>query len=231
MNIQLFKNKKCATKKIKLIFLTLILLTHSNLLFAQFFAPANPTRKAPLLPKAYVGAKLGANFSYLSGRNWNNGVKSNILGGGFAGTKGPGFGIQAEALFEQSDFTTGENFYSLYNSYYKNIGDSLKQGSFRVNKLCLPVMLQFRMARLLWIQTGVQFYGIINVKDNASLLQDAKQIFRNGSTAGIIGSAIHLGNADIGARVIFDLQNLNNLNSGDVWRQYMFQAHIGIKLF
>lgn len=203
-------------------------LQHSS---AQLLSAANPTKKAKVLPKLYAGAKFGANFSYLSGTNWKNGVKSNMLGGVFAGIKGLGLGAQAEALFEQSDYTSGDGFYQLYKNYYNDIGDSLKTGTFRVNKLCLPVLVQFRVARLLWMQAGVQYYGIINVKDNANLIKDAKQLFKSGNTAGIIGATIHLGNADIGARALFDFNSLNNLNSNDVWKQYMFQAHVGIKLF
>jgi hypothetical protein len=198
---------------------------------AQLLAAANPTRKSKMLPKLYAGAKIGANFSYLSGNNWDNGIKSNIVGGAFAGIKGLGLGVQAEALFEQSECVTGGSFYSLYKEYYNNINDSLRKGSFKVNKLCLPLLVQIRLARLVWLQTGVQFYGIINVQDNEALVKDAKELFKSGSTSGILGATVHLGQTDIGARAIFDFQNLNNLNRNDVWRQYLFQVHVGVKLF
>jgi Outer membrane protein beta-barrel domain len=219
-------------RKNKTLLISLVLLFGiSKSSIGQIFRAANPTTKSRLLPKAYAGVKLGANFSYLSGSNWDNGIKSNLVGGLFAGIKGPGFGVQIEALFEQSDYTTGNSFYSLYKNYYNDISDSLNKGNFRVNKLCLPVLLQFRAGRLIWIQAGVQFYGIVSVKDYDGLVKDAKQLFRSGSTAGLLGATLRLGNADIGARAIFDVQNLNNLNSGDVWRQYMLQAHIGVRLF
>lgn len=198
---------------------------------AQILKAANPTRKSKVLPKIYAGVKLGSNFSYLSGKTWENGIKSNMLGGIYAGIKGAGFGAQIEGLFEQSDYKTSDKFYSLYKSYFNDIKDSLKNGTFRVNKLSLPVVLQFRIARLLWLQTGLQFYGIVNVKDNADLVRDAKTLFKSGNRAAIIGATMHIGNADIGLRTIIDFQNLNNLSTDDVWRQYLFQAHVGIKLF
>jgi hypothetical protein len=77
----------------------------------------------------------------------------------------------------------------------------------------------------------MQFYGVVSVSDYNGLLKDAKQLFKTGNTAGIIGATIRLGNADIGARAIFDFQSLNNLNSSDVWKQYMIQAHVGVKLY
>lgn len=190
----------------------------------------NPTKNAKVLPKLYLGVKLGSNFSYLSGNNWDNGVKSNMLGGAYAGLKGLGFGMQMEALFEQSEYTTGTSFYNLYSNYYNNLNDSLQKGTFRVNKLCLPMLLQFRLAHLIWIQTGVQFYGVVSVKDYTGLVKDAKELFKSGNTAGLLGATMRLGNAEIGARAIFDFQSLNNLNGSDAWKQYMIQAHIGIKL-
>lgn len=215
----------------KFLLLLLIFSCSINLGYAQLLSKANPTKKSKVLPKLYSGIKFGANFSYLSGKNWDNGVKSNMVGGLFAGVKGVGLGAQIEALFEQSDYTSGSNFYNLYKNYYNNISDSLKKGNFRVNKLCLPVLVQMRMARLVWLQAGVQFYGIVNVKDNDELIKDAKQLFKTGNTAGIIGTTMHIGNADIGARIIFDFQNLNNVTSLEVWKQYMFQAHVGVKIF
>jgi hypothetical protein len=215
----------------KFLLLLLIFSCSISLGYAQLLSKANPTKKSKVLPKLYSGIKFGANFSYLSGKNWDNGVKSNMVGGLFAGIKGVGLGAQIEALFEQSDYTSGSNFYNLYKNYYNNISDSLKKGNFRVNKLCLPVLVQMRMARLVWLQAGVQFYGIVNVKDNDELIKDAKQLFKTGNTAGIIGTTMHIGNADIGARIIFDFQNLNNVTSLEVWKQYMFQAHVGVKIF
>lgn len=199
--------------------------------YGQVLSRLNPTKKVPLLPKLYAGVKLGANFSYLSGDTWSEGVKSNLLGGIFAGIKGVGLGGQMEALLEQSEYTTSSSFFGLYKDYYNNLSDSLKGGRFRVSKLTLPVLLQIRMARLIWLQAGVQFYGIVAVKDFDGLVKDSKELFRSGSTAGILGVSVPIGNADIGARAIFDVQNLNNLNAADTWHQYMFQMHIGIKLF
>ncbi len=228
-NQSLFKFDRLFIKKVLCLFLFVLFMnTVTN---AQVLSVVNPTRKSKVLPKLYAGAKFGTNFSYLSGDSWTNGIKSNLIGGAFAGLKGMGFGVQMEGLFEQSEYTTGNSFYDVYKSHYNNIGDSLRAGTFRVNKLSLPVLLQFRMARLFWLQAGVQFYGIVSVKDFNGLVRDAKQLFRGGNTAGIIGTTIRLGNADIGARAIFDFQNLNNQNSSDVWKQYLIQAHVGVTLF
>jgi hypothetical protein len=212
-----------------LTFLLVLLLSTSG--WAQALSGMNPSRKIPVGPKLYAGLKIGANFSYLSGNSWSNGVKSNLLGGIFAGVKGGGFGIQGEALFEQSDYTTSDGFYGVFKNHYNNLGDSLKSGSFRVSKLSLPILLQMRIARLIWLQPGVQFYGVVGVKDANGLVSDAKKLFKNGAVAGVLGASLRLRNADLGARLIYDFQNLNNLTASENWRQFMLQAHIGIVLF
>lgn len=222
------KHLKCV---FPIAFLLLCILSQSSSARAQAMGAANPTRRSHVLPKLYAGVKFGANFSYLSGRDWENGVKSNLVSGLYAGVKGVGFGFQMEGLFEQSDYISGNSFHELYRSYYNDLRDSLQKGTFRVNKLCLPVLLQMRVSRLFWLQAGVQFYGVVSVRDNARLLKDAKELFRSGSTAGLLGATIHIGNADLGGRFVFDFNNLNNIYSAEVWRQYMLQFHVGVKLF
>lgn len=212
-------------------FQLLLLLLCSSPVFAQVFSGANPSRKAPVATKFYAGAKLGANFSYLSGGSWSNGVKSNLLGGVFGGVRGGVFGIQGEALFEQSAYTTSDGFYGVFKNHYQDISDSLKGGSFRVSKLTLPVLLQFRVARLLWLQPGVQFYGVVAVKDVNGLVKDAQQLFRSGAVAGVMGASFRFRSVDIGARFIYDLQNLNNIAGSENWRQFMLQGHLGLVLF
>ncbi|MGC4058675.1 MAG: hypothetical protein QM743_11235 [Chitinophagaceae bacterium] len=215
-----------------LLLVTGLLLFSLNSSFAQALGGLNPTRKSPAGPTLYAGIKIGANFSYLSGTDWSNGVKSNLLGGLFGGVRGAGFGVQGEALFEQSVYTTGDGFYNAFKSNYANTADSLKQGRFRVNKLVLPILLQFRVAHLVWIQPGVQFYGIVSVNDVNGVVNDAKKLFRSGSMAGVMGATVRLGNVDMGARLIFDVQDLSaNSAISNNWKQYMIQAHIGLSLF
>jgi hypothetical protein len=221
------------TKRIVLCSFICICFQHTSLAQVPLIGAAiNPLgKKKGNIMRAYMGGKFGTNFSYLSGKTWENGVRTNLLAGGFAGIKGIGFGIQGELLFEQSEYTTGSSFYSIYKSHYNNLSDSLTKGSFRLNKLCLPILLQFRVSRLFWLQTGLQFYGIVSVRDFNGLLNESERIFKGGNTAGIIGTTIHIGNIDLGGRMIFDFNNLNKTVSTDVWKQYLFQVHIGFKVF
>jgi hypothetical protein len=185
-------------------------------------------RASPIRP--YLGIKIGGNFSYLDGKSWDNGIKSNLVGGVYAGIKGLRVGIQAEALFSQSDYTTGNTFYDVYSTYYNNVGDSVKNGSFRVNKLSIPLLLQLKISGGLWLQLGAQFSGIVSVQDKDKLLQDAKSIFTQNNIAGIGGLTWNLGKFNIGARYIFDFSNINNTDVSEVWKQHILQVHAGFKI-
>lgn len=216
---------------VKVFFIAALFLGIATKSDAQGLGAASLLSKAKNLPKKSIGIKFGSNFSYLSGDTWSNGIKSNLIGGGFAGIRWKRFGMQGELLFVQSEYTTGNGFYNLYSQYYNNLGDSLQQGTFRINQLALPLFLQFRVAGLFWIQTGVQFYGIVSVRDFNGLVSESKRLFKAGNTAGILGISVRLGNADIGVRTLFDFHNLNRHNAADVWKQYTLQASIGVKIF
>lgn len=187
--------------------------------------------KDRLPARSYLGIKAGGNFSFISGDSWDNGIKSNLVGGAYVGIKGLSAGIQAEALFAQSEYTTGNSFHHLYGAYFNNIGDSLKQGSFRVNQLCIPLLLQFKIGPGLWLQLGGQYTGIVSVEDVDALLKDARSIFKTSNLAGIAGATFNLGKVNIGARYIFDFSNANNSRVDEVWKQKAIQAHIGLRLF
>ena len=178
----------------------------------------------------YIGIKIGGNFSYLDGKSWDNGIKSNLVGGAYAGIKGLRMGLQIEALFSQSDYTTGSSFHDVYSNYYNNIGDSLKNGIFRVSKLSIPILLQFKISGGLWLQLGAQFSGILSVDDRDNLLHDAKSIFTQNNIAGIGGLTWNLGKVNIGARYLFDFSNINNTNVDEVWKQHILQVHLGLRI-
>lgn len=226
MGSKFLKSKLCVHSLLLMWLMSFSLITN-----AQILEKVNVTKKVPIGPQLEAGLKVGANFSYLTSNNWSNGIKSNVLYGAYSGFSGGSLGIQAEACLEQSDYTTGSNFYNLYKNYYNNLADSLKQGTFRVNKLCLPIMLKVRFLRTFWLYGGVQFYGIVQVKDFNKLLEDAKYIYKSGSTAALVGTSLKIGNANVGARLVFDLNNLNNLYANEMWRQYMFQTYLSVRIF
>lgn len=177
------------------------------------------------------GIKLGVNLARLNGSDWEGGYKTNLLGGAYASLHGGKFGVQVEGLFTQSSYTTGKDFYSIYNQYYNNAIDSARQGTFRVSYLSIPVLLQYRIMKRVWVQAGPQYSGIVNTKDNDKLVKDAGELFKSGSFSGVAGLWISLGtHLNVGGRYVFsfsDEKNITTQMASDAWKRRDIQVHLG----
>jgi hypothetical protein len=186
-----------------------------------------------------LGLKVGANFSNINGTHWESGYKANFLGGVFLGVNGPKLGVTVEGLFTQSTFVTGKGFYGLYKDAYRTAADSAKSGSFKVNYISIPVLLNIKLFSRATIQLGPQFSGVASVKDRDELLNDAQELFKGGFD-GVIGVQLSLpAHLNVGARYIIGLSNINKgdgttNNAGiqidDAWKQRSLQLHIGYSI-
>ncbi len=188
---------------------------------------------AQIKPTFSLGIKAGANFNRVDGKYWEDNFKANYLAGLYTSLNWTKVGVQVEGNFVQSTFTTGSNFYDLYNGFYKNVGDSLKSGSrFKINTITVPVLLNLKLFSKATIQLGPQFSGIVQVDDKDQLLNDAKSLFKSGAVSGVIGLWINLpANLNVGARYIIGFSNLNEKNNlsavDDAWKQRSVQVHLG----
>lgn len=199
----------------------------------------------PFLVKAQrtnydFGIKLGANFSKMNGQYWNDGYKANYLGGLYFSINGGRVGAQLEGIFSQSTFETGKNFHDLYGGLYNNAKDSLIKGSFIVNYLSIPVLLNIKLFPRAIVQIGPQYSGLVSVKDKDALLKDAGNLFK-GSFDGVIGIWMKLpAHLNLGIRYVIGLSDINdtNYNSSatqakvnDAWKQRSLQLHLGYTIF
>lgn len=191
-------------------------------------------------PGFNAGIKLGANLNQIDGKYWENGMKTNLLGGAFASVDGLHFGVHIEGLFTQSTFVTGEGFNELYKDYYQAGKDSIMNGRFRVSSFSIPLLLDIRPIPKLKFQIGPQYSGILDINDQDNLLINASKLFKSGSIDGVVGVWIDLfAHFNIGARYIVGLSNiskvegltLNSQEVSDAWRQKLIQVHIGYNLF
>ena len=176
-----------------------------------------------------AGLKVGANFTQLDGKTWDNGYKTNLLGGVFVGVRALRFGVQAEALFNQASYKTGKDFGTLYKAYYNDVRDSAKQGNFRVNYLSIPILLQVKVAGPLVLLVGPQFSGVVSVNDKDKLVKDAKSLFKSGSVDAVAGVQLNLPmHINAGARYVIGLSDINSMSAAsDSWKQKALQIHVG----
>jgi hypothetical protein len=199
-------------------------------LLAPTVAYAQPK---PTIPNLDFGVKAGANFAQLSGKSWDKGYKANFLGGFFAGFRMKKIGVQVEAFFSQTKYTTtGKEFYDIYHTdpgvVFNPIVDSAKTNSFNVGYLNIPVLFQFNVLPMLWIQAGPQYSGVVTVSHPDELVQDAKGLFKKGNFSGVVGLEAKLpAHFVIGARYIFGLSSVNNTSVSGAWQQNLIQAHVG----
>ena len=179
--------------------------------------------------KVTAGIKVGVNLSKLNGENWDNGYKTNLLGGAYLGVHGDRFGLQLEALFSQSSYTTGTGFGDIYHQYLNNVSDSAKHGTFRVSYLNIPLLAELRLLKHAWFQVGPQYSGVVGTKDVDMLYKDAKGLFSSGTVSGVLGLwfdlPLHL---NFGARYVFDLSHANDNSVSQTWKQHDVQIHLGI---
>ena len=178
--------------------------------------------------KIKAGLKIGASFTQISGDDWSSNAKANALGGIFVSAQALRFGVQAEALFSQATYVTGPAK-AFPNAFYNNLQDSVRQGSFRVNYLSIPILFQAKVAGPLWLQAGPQFSGIVNVNDKDKLVKDAKELFKSGSIEAVAGVWLNLpSHINAGVRVVLGISNISDAQgANDNWKQRAYQVHIG----
>ncbi len=202
------------------------------LLIAIWLLPIISSAQEPIkvsIPKLDLGLKLGANLAQLSGNNWDNGYKASFLGGAFAGLRAHKVGVQIEFFFSQSNYgVSGHSFYDAFSGLYNNAADSAKNGSFKVTYMNIPVLFQYKLIPLLWLQVGPQYSGVVSVNDVNSLVKDSKNLFKSGYTSGVIGLELKLPlHLNFGARYVIGFASINNTDVSGAWQAKQLQVHVG----
>lgn len=175
-----------------------------------------------------AGLKAGVNLAKLNGDNWEGGYKAGLLGGAYLGVKGKHLGLQVEGIFSQGNYITSTTFYDGYRQFYNNIGDSVKEGNFRVNYLSIPVLVTLNLFRRVQLQLGPQYSGVVSVNDKDELLKDAKSLFHNGTVEGVGGLWLNVSrHLNAGVRYVVSFSDLNETNVKDKWDAHSLQLHIG----
>src|SRR5690606_33162451 len=136
-----------------------------------------PFQKMPL--KVHFGAKLGLDMTKLNSDSWNDGYKSNAHGGVFLAVMGWRWGIHAEAILSQRNFTTSRDFYELYHQYYNQISDSLRAGRFRLNYLSVPILFRLKVMKGIDLLAGPQWSGLLGASDKEKIVKNPELLFKN----------------------------------------------------
>jgi len=179
--------------------------------------------------KFRLGIKLGANLDHTQGKDLESKFNGYFLGGAYAGVQFTKFRVQAEALFSQSQMTTGDNFKAAFGNYLSANAASLKNGTFKMNELSIPVTVGFNLLpKLLWIEAGPQYTAVVSIKDVNDFVRESKDVIKSGYMSGVVGASLDLPfSLNAGVRYVFGLSDRNNTDVPDHWRTSHIQIYVG----
>jgi hypothetical protein len=176
-----------------------------------------------------LGIKAGVNFDRTQGEHLDGNFNGYFLGGAYAGLSFSAFKIQIETLFSQSNIATGSTFHDAFKQYVNTNVTDLKEGSFKMNELSIPLTVGYRLLpKLLWLQAGVQYTGVVSINDVHDYLQESKRVFTSGYLSGVIGAELTLPlNLNAGARYVIGITDRNKTDVPEHWRTNHIQVHVG----
>jgi hypothetical protein len=172
-----------------------------------------------------LGVKAGANVGKINGSSFQDKFEYGYHVGGFFQIKiSPKLSIQPEVLLSQINTTVDSSFKSLYTSLYnpgyvKNI---------QLKYLTIPLVLNYKLAPFISLQGGAQ-YAIL-MDNNKNLLQNGQQAFKNGDFSLLGGVQFNLGKFLLGGRYLVGLNNINDIDNKDKWKNQSAQISLGFRL-
>jgi hypothetical protein len=171
----------------------------------------------------HLGIKAGANLFKVDGESFSQQFKFGYNVGAFAELNfTPNLGIQPEVLFNQTNYRTGTQFSSIYPDGINGV-----QG--KLNYLSIPILLSFRPIPLLSLQAGPQFGILLNQDEH--LVDNGKDAFKKGDFSLVAGAQLNLASIKVGARYVIGLNNINDLENTDSWKNQGWQVYAGFRLF
>jgi hypothetical protein len=168
-----------------------------------------------------IGLKGGATMNKITGQTFKEEFSYGYHAGAFA-TIGLGkrFAIQPEVLFNQVNVDTSNKFSAIYQ-FNKLSGVQLKY-------ISIPLLLNYNAGKLITLQAGPQF-GILINKSN-TLVQNGKDAFKGGDFSMLGGVQLNISHFKLYGRYLIGLNNLNDIDNQDKWKNQSVQLGIGLTL-
>lgn len=198
---------KIINMKTKLVNLSVALLI-SQLMMAQF----------------HIGVKAGANITKVDGQSFKQQFEYGYNLGGFAEIRlSDKFSFNPEVLFNQYSSTLDSN----YKSIYENVIAS-DQSKVKLNYLTIPLLLDYKFLGPVHLQAGPQFGILMNQDKN--FLQNGEDAFKNGDFSMAFGAQVKLAQLRITGRYLIGLNNINDIDNQDKWKNQVIQLSLGVAL-
>jgi hypothetical protein len=177
-----------------------------------------------LMAQLHFGIKGGTNITKVNGKSFKQEFRYGYNLGGFVEIGlGSKFSIQPEVLFNQYSTTLDSN----YKVIYQNVINS-NQSQVKLNYLSIPILLDYKFLGPIHLQAGPQFGILMN--QNKSFLQNGGDAFKHGDFSMVAGAQIKLANIRISGRYAIGLNNINDIDNQDKWKNQVIQLSLGIAL-
>ncbi|HET9431059.1 MAG TPA: outer membrane beta-barrel protein, partial [Chitinophagaceae bacterium] len=110
-----------------------------------------------------------------------------------------------------------------------NVFNPAYQRNVKLNYLSVPILLNYKLiGNLLTLQAGPQF-GIL-LDNNKTLLQNGGNAFKEGDFSMVGGAQLKLAAFRVSGRYVVGLNNLNDIDNRDRWKNQGFQLSVGFAL-
>ena len=177
-----------------------------------------------MMAQFHLGVKAGANITKVDGKSFKEEFEYGYNLGGFAEIGlGKKFSFQPEVLFNQYTSSLDSN----YKSIYENVIAS-DQGKVKLKYLTIPLLLDYKFLGPIHLQAGPQF-GILMSQDK-NFLENGKDAFKTGDFSMVAGVQVKLAQLRITGRYLIGLNNINDIDNQDKWKNQVVQLSVGIAL-
>ncbi len=179
-----------------------------------------------MMAQLKIGIKGGANVTKIDGKSFKDEFRYGYHLGGFAEIGfGGRLGIQPEVLFNQYSTTVDSN----YKEIYQNVFNPAYASNVKLNYLSIPILLNYKLVgNFLTLQAGPQFGILIN--GDKTLLQNGGDAFKNGDFSMVGGVQLKLAMLRVSGRYQIGLNNINDIDDQDKWKNQGFQVSVGLAL-
>ena len=175
-----------------------------------------------LMAQFHIGIKAGANITRIDGKSFKEEFKYGYHLGGFAEIGlGRNFSLQPEILYNQYSTTTDSTFSHVYQGVINS-----PQRSVKLNYLSMPILLNYKIFGPLSIQAGPQF-GVL-IDQSKTVLENGGEAFKDGDFSMLAGAVVKLNNLRITGRYAVGLNNLNDIDDQNKWKNQTIQLSLGV---
>ena len=96
----------------------------------------------------------------------------------------------------------------------------------KLNYLSIPIMLNYKVGKLLTLQGGPQFGVLIDQSRN--LLQNGEEAFSSGDFSLAGGAVINISKLRLTGRYFVGLNNVSDIGDQNKWKNQGFQLSLGL---